>query len=265
MTNKQPESTHAVVPTIAPIPRRRRRWPLIIGGLFALLIIFSGVGFVTASTLEDHDSFCIACHTIPETTYYNRAYIELDNPDLTITDLATYHYHISPEKRRLPFACIDCHRGDSGLGDRIAAITLGARDSVTFVTGHENSTLEKTQTNEGWLSNAACVSCHTDTLLDVKGLPNHFHTKLPQVAALLAAGKQSTIDATFTGTADSAKDWITAVTNVPLTCTSCHVAHSTLANGMSSKFVDNARRIEACISCHKVAKQGPQDAADLGG
>ncbi len=265
-TNNPP--TPPIVPVVSPVTpvmaTRRRRWPLIVGGLFALLIVFSGVGFVTASTLEDHDSFCVACHTIPESTYYNRAYIALDHAEVPITDLATAHYHLSQKDKKTAFACIDCHRGSSNLPDRVAAIALGARDSVTFVAGHEDPTLAKTETREGWLSNVACVGCHTDTLLNVKGLNNHFHTKLPQVVDLLAKGDKITIDSSFTGGAEAAKEWSSPVANAPLVCTSCHLAHTTLPNGMNSFFMDNQLRNAACISCHKVVGKGPQNAADLG-
>ncbi len=78
-----------------PPPVRRRRWPLILGGALIALILLSGTGFVTATTLEEHDTFCIACHTVPEVTYYNRAYLLLDHPNNTVSDLATAHYHLS--------------------------------------------------------------------------------------------------------------------------------------------------------------------------
>lgn len=250
-----------VTPTPAP---RRRRWPLMVGGLFVLLILFSGAGFVVASTLEDHDTFCISCHTVPEVTYYNRAYISLDNPNEMVTDLATAHYHLSQKDGKAAFACIDCHRGDGGLPHRVAAITLGARDSFTFVLGRENPTTEKTETREGWLSNAACVACHIDTLLNVKGLDNHFHTKLPQTADALAKGGKVTYSDAFKGKEDTGKEWLQPITNAPLTCTSCHLAHTTLQNGMTNYFMDSTRRNEACVSCHKVARKGPQDATTLG-
>ncbi len=243
---------------------RRRRWPLIVGGLFIVLILFSGVGFVVASTLEDQDTFCISCHTAPEVNYYNRAYMSLDNPTDTVTDLATAHYHLSQKDGKEAFACINCHRGDGSLGQRVAAIILGGRDSLIYLTGGENPQIEKTETREGWLSNAACVSCHTDVLLNVKGLDNHFHTKLPQVAEALAKGGKVTYSDAFKGKEDTAKEWIQPVTNAPLNCTSCHLAHSTLPNGMTNFFMDNSRRNEACVSCHKVVKKGPQDAAALG-
>ncbi len=143
-------------------------------------------------------------------------------------------------------------------------MALGARDSVTYVVGREDPAIEKTQTREGWLSNAACVSCHTDVLLNVKGLGNHFHTKLPQVADALAQGGKVVVSASFTGSQAAAQEWVNPISAAPVNCTSCHLAHSTIQNGMANFFIDSDRRNEACISCHKVAGKGPQDVANLG-
>src|ERR1051326_119863 len=125
--------------------KRRRRWPvLLVIGFFAVVIL-GGVGFVTASALEEHDKFCISCHTVPEVTYYNRAYISLDNPANDAPDLATAHYLLSQQHNKPVFACIDCHRGDSSLGQRISTLALGGRDALIYVAGRENPTIEKTQ------------------------------------------------------------------------------------------------------------------------
>ena len=35
--------------------------------VFVGLILLGGAGFVTASALEEHDTFCVACHAVPET------------------------------------------------------------------------------------------------------------------------------------------------------------------------------------------------------
>src|SRR5579859_2629299 len=114
--------------TPQPAPRRRRRWPVIVAVGFFVLLILGSVSFVAASALEDQDSFCISCHTVPETTYYNRAYMALDNPNAALPDLATAHYLLSQEHGKPAFSCIDCHRGDASLGNRISTIALGGRD-----------------------------------------------------------------------------------------------------------------------------------------
>jgi hypothetical protein len=244
-------------PVLTPI--RRRRWPLIIGGLFALLVLFSGVSFATATVLEDQDTFCISCHTIPETTYYNRAYIALDHPTQVVNDLATAHFHLSQTGTKTPFACIDCHRGDQSLFARVAAIALGAKDTLVYVVGHENTQIETmpSLTETDWLSNSACISCHAATLLDTSnGLNNHFHTKLPQSAAL------RTSSGTPAASGYNAK-WSQPVDNVNLQCTNCHVAHKTVAAGSAKQFIDSQYEANACVSCHKIAHEGPQNVADL--
>lgn len=93
---QQPESLSSTT-TPPAAKRRRRRWPVYIAVAFLVLIVLGGVGFVTASALEEHDTFCTFCHTIPETTYFNRAYLALDNPQDAIPDLATAHYHLHME------------------------------------------------------------------------------------------------------------------------------------------------------------------------
>lgn len=251
-------------PPVAPFKPRRKRWPLIIGGIFLALIFFGGIGFVAASALEEHDSFCTSCHTAPETNYYNRAYISLDNPTLTVNDLATEHYHIAQDGKKEPFACINCHRGDGSLGHRISTLTLAARDSITYITGNENPTIEKTDIKEGWLPNAACVGCHTPLLLTVKGLDNHFHTLLPQAGAALKNGGTIISGNTLKGNSAAIAQWSHTVENAALNCTSCHLAHTTIQNGKANYYMQPARRNEACITCHRAAGKGPQDAQTLG-
>src|SRR5690242_3146670 len=93
---------------------RRKRWPIVLVVVFFGLIIFSGVAFVGATALVEHDTFCASCHTVPETTYFQRASAIIDNSNATVTDLATYHYH---QANGQTFSCIQCHRGDSSLTD----------------------------------------------------------------------------------------------------------------------------------------------------
>ena len=258
MPDTQSQSNSVPVSPVVPASPRRRRWPVVLGGLFALLIVFSGVSFATATVLEDQDTFCISCHTVPETTYYNRAYISLDHPNQDVTDLATAHYHLSQTGNKTPFSCIDCHRGDQSLLSRVAAIALGAKDTLVYVVGRENTKIETmpSLTETDWLSNSACISCHTAALLDTSnGLGNHFHTKLPQVAALRNTGSSpSTV---------SDSKWGQPVDNVNLQCTSCHVAHKTAPAGSAKMFIDSQYEAEACVTCHKVAHEGPQDVANI--
>lgn len=262
-------------PVAPPIARRRKRWPLYIGGAFVVLMLFGGVGFVTASILEEHDSFCISCHTVPETTYFNRAYLAVDNPTLPVNDLSSAHYHLVTETVtgtstgdkvavKKAFGCIDCHRGDGSLGHRVSTLVLAGRDAVTYVTGHENPDTEKTDIREAWLPNAACVTCHTETLLNIKGLDNHFHSLLPQAGEALRKGGKLTVSDVLKGNEGAVREWSHTVDNAPLTCTSCHLAHTTITNGKANFYMQTARRNTACVSCHVAAGKGPQDAASIG-
>ncbi len=248
---------------IAPPSRLHRRFLPVVGGI--LFVIVVGLGsFVTASALEDHDTFCISCHTVPETTYFNRAYYALDNPQDQVVDLSTAHYHLSQIDNKPAFSCISCHRGDASLGNRIATLALGGRDTLIYVLGKENSTIEKPQTQEGWLPNAACVSCHTDTLLSLQGLDNHFHTHLPQTAAALASGGMLTVPDRLQNQRNVLLSVGLKTINTSLACSDCHPAHESVVNGPATFFMDIQRRNEACVSCHKLANEGPQDAKSLG-
>jgi hypothetical protein len=254
----------SVEPSIEPPVRKRRRWPLLIGVAFVLLILFSGAGFATATALENQDSFCISCHTVPETTYYNRAYVALDNPSnaSTVTDLVTAHYHLSQSNGKAAFACIECHRGNAGIVDRVAAIALGAKDTAVWVlSAGGDPTIEKPADPNGiWLTDAACISCHTDTLLNVTGFNNHYHTRLPETGQLVASGAQFVVSSDNSGLNQQRvlDNWAKPV-DVSLNCSSCHLAHKTMTNGTSTKFIDQQVVLKACQDCHVAAGQGPQD------
>jgi nitrate/TMAO reductase-like tetraheme cytochrome c subunit len=249
-----PSSEPPSQPTPTPA-RKRRRWPVIIAVVFFGLIILGAGGFFTASALEEHDTFCISCHMVPETTYYNRAYMSLDNPTDVITDLATAHYHIAQEKNQPTFKCIDCHRGDSSLIHRISTLALGGRDAVIYVLGKEDPTIEKTLISESYLPNAACVSCHTDTLLSLRGLDNHFHTHLPQAAEALAKGGKLTVPENLKSREEGLiKEGLQPV-KTSLVCTDCHQPHKTVPNSAESYFIDNEVLDKACDKCHEDAGQ----------
>jgi hypothetical protein len=249
----------------APAPRRKR-WPFYAAIGFFVLVILGGVGFVTASVLEDHDSFCITCHTVPETTYYNRAYMSLDNPAGTVPDLASAHYQLSKIHNKPDFGCINCHHGDGSLVQRVSTIALGGRDMLIFISGRENPAIEKTVIAEGFLPNASCTACHADTLLRLQGIDNHFHNYLPQAKEALAKGGQISVDPSITGDRRDRllKRGMDTTIDTPLVCTDCHVAHKTIPNGATNFFMEADRRNKACVSCHITANQGPQTTDGLG-
>jgi nitrate/TMAO reductase-like tetraheme cytochrome c subunit len=228
---------------------------------FFTLIALGGIGFATASVLEEKDTFCTSCHMVPETTYYNRAYIALDYPADPIYDLATQHYATANDE---PFKCINCHRGDGSLGHRLSTTALAARDSVTYLLGREDPTIEKTHINEAWLPNAACVSCHTATLLTLKGIDNHFHTHLPQAAEALKNGGKLTVVSGYRGNADALLSQGLETVESPLRCSSCHLAHKQIPGSAADFFMDVNIRNQACVECHLYAGKGPQNTQTLG-
>ena len=245
----------------AAVPKRRVRWPVILIAALMGAVALGSFGFVTASALEEHDVFCTSCHTFPETTYYNRAYFALDNRSDPAPDLATQHY-LSNESE--PFKCITCHRGDSSLGNRLATTLLAGRDSVTYLLGREDPAIEKTHINEAWLPNRACMSCHTEALLTLAGINNHFHTRLPQAADALKNGGKLSVATSYTGNREALLSQGLETVASPLVCTSCHLAHKTIAGGSATFYIDTDIRNQACVECHLYAGKGPQNTKTLG-
>ncbi len=232
----------------APVPRPRKRWPLVIVGLLVALFILGGVGFVGALALEERDSFCASCHTVPETTYVDRATTVMANANATIPDLATMHYHLTQQKNQ-DFSCIDCHHGDATLGQRIQTLALGGRDVLIYASGKGDPSIEKTQIYQPNLPNDACISCHTQTLLTMKGTDSHFHNFLPQTAALVASGKQL-----ITSSTGGRRFGRLRTVDTSVTCTSCHLAHKTVDNSDPSlMMVDPNYAQQACNTCHQDA------------
>jgi len=219
---------------------------MIIGVIGVVVLLFTSIGFVGGTLLEEHNDFCASCHTVPESTYFNRATAAIADTNVKISDLATVHFR-QAETKHEPFQCITCHRGDSSLGDRIQTLLLGARDSVVYVTGKADPTIEKPTIANSTLVNAACVRCHETTLLTVGGINTHFHNLLPQTAALLAQGKQ------FIGT--SFGEGGGRPIDTSLTCTSCHLAHKTVdTSNPDLKFLDVTTAQQACDTCHSVIR-----------
>ena len=163
--------------------RRRLLTPRGIGLATLALLILGAVPVVGVSRLEERDTFCISCHTLPEVTYYERAQSALAGEEPYL-DLSSDHYAIFAEKPgEPPFKCIACHRGNQGVVHRATTLALGARDTLIFLTGQADPTIEKTKLEVPSLLTAACLKCHTGSLL-VAGFPNHFHNKLPEARVL---------------------------------------------------------------------------------
>lgn len=227
------------------------------------MTISSSVGFVVATSLEEHDTFCIRCHTVPETTYYDRAHGKLGAQSRGAPDLATAHYELARQHEKPAFSCIACHRGDSSFGHRLATLALGARDALIFVAGRADPTIEKAVVAQAWLPDAACVGCHGDTLLTLAGLNNHFHTSLPQAARVLEGGGTLTVSPPYEKRRAVLLRAGLKTIDVSITCASCHRGHKTVSGGGNIRFMEAATRNPVCVGCHRAAAQGPQDVDDL--
>jgi hypothetical protein len=241
---------------------------LALGGL--LLVVLGGLSFAAASVLEEHDTFCIACHTAPEVTYYNRAYLALDMALAGLPeapDLATQHY-LAAQAEGGAFQCIQCHQGDRGLGHRVSTFALGARDTLVFLAGRDDPAIEKQRTETGWLADAACASCHAPTLLHLDGINNHFHTFLLQSRVMLTRGGVITYGDTFTRALENARRqgltlrFELETVQADVRCADCHPPHKALPVGM---LAEADLRESACVACHVAAGRGPQDRAGLRG
>lgn len=200
-------------------PRSRRpqparvsfRWTYGLVGAFVLLALGSG-GFLVAAHMEDDDTFCASCHTQPESTYVSRA--QAGQP----TDLASYHTGAGDT----PTKCIDCHSG-SGVPGRAAAMTLGAFDLVSYLTGNARQPAPLTNP----ISDANCLKCHADTAA-TRDFNRHFHRFLSQwQAADPQAG----------------------------TCVSCHTGHATDGDP-TLVFLNEQHTVAVCERCHAVAGEG---------
>ena len=207
-------------------------------GLAALVALAASTAFLFgASKAEEHDSFCIACHTTPEQTYYDRAQMAMNFQG--VVDLSSAHYG----EPGGGFHCIDCHRGNSDLRDRAATLALGAQDALIFVAGRADPAIEKSHSAAPELQNTACVRCHTDSLLEA-GFNNHFHNKL--MAAYEAQEENR----------NSPKDEFSST----VTCTDCHRAHVQMDEAQEQSFLDVEGAVyPACVKCHREMRKGPQE------
>ena len=198
------------------------------------MICFSAPALLFSATqAEERDSFCIACHAAPEQTYFDRAQSALS--DANPIDLSSAHYTRSDSA----FRCIDCHRGESSLADRAATLALGARDTIIFLTGNADPTIEKAISAAPELTNAACLHCHTEAASEA-GFNNHYHNKLAAVSE---------------GTADSAEPIESTVA-----CGDCHHAHVSNEITREQFFLDLEGAVyPACEQCHRELGSGPQE------
>jgi len=189
----------------SPPPKPRAAWPIWAG--LAALALIAAAGLGTAATLEDHDSFCAACHTQPESTFYARS---LAAP----SDLASAHAAAWATR------CIDCHSGP-GLAGRAGALALGARDLAAWVThtGQQPAPLTVP------IRDASCLKCHAD-VPNTRNFDRHFHMYLARWQALdpATAGSCVSCHVGHSPSGDPHQDYLQPE-QMQLVCDRCHAAN----------------------------------------
>jgi hypothetical protein len=206
--------------------RRFLDWRVFLG-IFALglIAILGGVSIVSAN--EQHDEFCISCHTEPESTYYMRFQGAVSGP---AADLAAFHHRQvyprnSPEGHSI--RCIDCHVGEGVVGRGIV-VSLAAWDALKYVTG----TARQPAVVVFSVQNEACLKCHEQQAkinLEKPKLPfiidNHFHYKLFEQGAPFES------------------------------CVACHVSHR--EGSQTNQYQFREVIIPVCEDCHRREGKGP--------
>jgi predicted CXXCH cytochrome family protein len=173
--------------------------------LAGVLLLAVG-GFATAATLEEQNSFCAACHTQPESTFYQRT-------QTVAVDLAAKHAAAWATR------CIDCHSGP-GLSGRIGAMTLGARDLAAFVTRTDQQPAPLTLP----IGDANCLKCHAGVPA-TQSFNQHFHAFLARWQSLDAnAGTCMSCHAAHATDGDPAQGFLQQERTQQV-CDSCHAAN----------------------------------------
>ena len=88
-TQKPPITTKPSRSLLPKSLKARRR--LVIGGaLFLIGLLFLSFGFVGGTLLEEHNDFCASCHTVPESTYFNRSVAAIANANTKVACLKSW-------------------------------------------------------------------------------------------------------------------------------------------------------------------------------
>jgi len=243
-------------------PGTKKRWLL---AIIVTGIVLFFVSILTASELEERDTFCTSCHRAPEVTYFDRAHKAAMNT--TATDLASFHYTDDTQ-----FRCVACHRGDQSFEQRAEILWLAAKDTAVHFLGTPDQTIEKGSIPApnphagSWqgperysrtpgILNDGCLSCHQDALTLV-GFENHFHNKLPQAQLAYSQTERLNFPEGWPGEAGSPALLVPEETL--LTCLDCHRAH---VPGLEFEYFldETAVVLPACVQCHLEADAGPLD------
>jgi predicted CXXCH cytochrome family protein len=182
-------------------------FPLILVFIVPIFLAAGSMGFVAQK--EENDSFCASCHTLPESTYYQRALAA------AAVDLASSHTSHSTK-------CIDCHSGQ-GLMGRISAISLGAKNGLSLITRTDIQPAPLTVP----IGDANCLKCHSNTETETD-FNHHFHAFLLRWQAVdPTAAKCVDCHSAHTLDGDSTQMFL----NTQRTEAVCQRCHSVLGGG----------------------------------
>ncbi len=146
-----------------------------ISAAMGFLLFVGGGGLFYAANLENNDSFCVSCHTRPETAYYQRT------QDAAATDLASAHSAKGVK-------CIECHSGAGPIG-RLQGMSVGAGDLAAYLSGrYHNPAVATVPVGDG-----NCLKCHADVTAR-RDFDNHFHVFLAQWQALAPGNAATCVD-----------------------------------------------------------------------
>jgi len=221
------------------------------------LAVLALTASLTLSKLEEKDTFCISCHTIPEVAYHQRA-LQASGVDDPALDLGSRHYQLDPGG----FGCIACHRGAGTLHHRLVTNALAARDTLIWLAGAADPALEKGTSSVPMLLNAACAQCHQETL-GVVGFENHFHAYLPEAYALI----EGRVDPADPPLGDGSTLQMPGPEGLTTTvsCVNCHKAHVQVPGAELQGYLDLLKDVyPACETCHLESGLGPVQLAGSG-
>ncbi|RME83723.1 MAG: hypothetical protein D6775_07390 [Caldilineae bacterium] len=197
------------------VAARRKRGPLslLLIGLIAVIPLLTVGSAAYGAHLENNDTFCASCHTEPESTYVERVQTAATASE-PVRDLAVFH-----AGQHQPVTCIECHSG-AGIGGRIDALVLGARDLVAYARGNYPQPSPLTHP----IADVNCVKCHEDYARN-RSFDNHFHFFLPR--------------------------WQQFAGDKAAACVDCHAAHK--QDGLPGvAFLNEQRTVAQCNACHRV-------------
>lgn len=148
----------------------KMRRPIGRRGIIALsvlgaLVVLGTSAMVTGTQMEEHNSFCAACHTQDESKFYQQSLAPA-------IDLASFH-----EAKGVAL-CMYCHSGPGALG-RVVGLVAGTSDLISYLSGH----YPQPAVQEDPLGDGNCLKCHANVTQN-QDINNHFHALLSQWQAI---------------------------------------------------------------------------------